>query len=161
MTKEITKAFILQQMEDKFGLREFAPEAFTFLETVIPTYNIEQHLISYWTKYNYKSVTSAPAVYLMTTVPINEKWTVRGYNVVFMAVGAYTVTGIYVQRQNAIPPDAIYYLDMELGQSASYAHELRTPLVLSPGDALYVYVDSYTSTADIRLYLDYEKEIIR
>ena len=44
MTKEITKSFILQQIQDKFRLREFTAENFLFSETVIPIYNVENHL---------------------------------------------------------------------------------------------------------------------
>ena len=158
MSKEITKAFILQQMEDKFGLRELVPERFTFAENVVPVYEIEQHLEKTIVDYTDVSITSGPAGYLFFSIPENQKWKLRGYNVIFMAAGAYKVTGLYIRRQLY---DRLIYLDMTLGRTVSYSVNLPSPVVLEPGNKIYVYVDDYISTADLRLYIDYTMEEIR
>jgi len=158
MTKEITKAIILQELQDKFKLRDFEPAKFLFDETVVPTYEIRDHVEHWQSLFTTMSITSAPATYKFFTVPDNERWHVRGYNVIFMASGAYTVTGVHTYRKETYHP---VYLDMTLGQTVSYAVNLPQLLALNPGDALYVYVDSYTSTAALRMYLDFKKEEIR
>ena len=157
MSKEITKANILQEIQDKFKLRELEPEKFAFLESVRPTYNIGPHLGAPTSSFVQKSVTAGPAAYIFHTVPGDERWLVNGYNVVFMAAGAYKVTGVYVFREGG----STVYLDMTEGQTVSYAVNLPKVLDMRPKDALVVYVDDYTSTADLRLYVDYTKEIIR
>ena len=157
MTKEITKAFILQQLEDKFGLRELEPEKFRFGESVVPTYDIGSHVREWDVLYTTKSVTSA-TFFTFFEVPQTERWYLRGYNVVFMATGAYKVSGIYLDRGGNT---FIIYLDLKEGQTVSYAVNLPTVAVLNPGNALRILIDDYTSTADLRLYIDVQKETIR
>ena len=160
MTKEITKARILQEIEDKFALREFAPAAFLFDETVVPVYNIEQHLKHWEARYVEVSITSA-TFFEFFTVPPTERWLLRGYNVIFMAAGAYKVTGLYIRRQSGDPAGSTIYLDMKEGQTVSYSINLPTPVALEPEDRLAVLIDNYTSTAALRLYIDIQKEEIR
>ena len=159
MTKEITKAIILQEMQDKLQLREFDPAKFLFDETVVPVYEIEQHLKASTQNFVTKSVTAISAPYFFT-VPQTEKWRLSRYDVVFMT-GAYTVAGVYLQRRIKKQPNAYLYLDLKAAQSASYHTELPTPVMLYPGDTLHINVDGYTSTGDLRLYLDYEMEEMR
>ena len=159
MTKEITKAFILQQMQDKMKLRELEPEIFSFSEMVIPVYNIEQHLQLWRMTFTEKSVTTTGGL-IFFTVPHNERWYLRAYDVVFMGAGAYTVAGVYATRVNSSPYSSVY-LDMTAGQTVSYHHDLPNLLPLEPGDCLYINVDGYTSTQDLRLYIDFMREEIR
>ena len=159
MTKEIAKAFILQRIEDKFGLRELTPEKFSFSEQVVPVYNIEQHLEEWWQRYLTKSITSSDPFPLFT-IPAHGKWTLRSYDVVFMT-GAFTIAGLYLKRKNGTPSDAYIYLDLKAAQSASYHIDLNPPVVCQPGDIIFVYVDGYTSTGDLRVYVDYKLETIR
>ena len=161
MTKEITKSYILQELQDKFGLREFLRENFVFLETVMPTYDIARHVEFPTTDFEELSITSGPVGYVFFTVPENERWYLNAYNVVFMGAGAYTVTGLYIVRKKQLTAGATIYIDMTLGQTVSYAHVLPKPIRLDPGDTIRVYVDSYTSTQNLRLYIDYLMEEIR
>ena len=156
MTKEITKAYILQELQDMFKLREYTPESFLFSETVLPTYDITSHLQKREIDYNVVSITSGPTEYVFFTVPQNERWILHRYNVVFLAAGAYKVTGVFIYRGLSY-----IYLDMTEGQTVSYLHDLINPVVLDPGDRIVVYVDDYTSTADLRLRVDLVKESIR
>ena len=158
MTKEITKAIILQEIQDKLKLREFIPASFLFDETVVPVYNVEQHLVVPAIKYAERSIIAGGMGFDFFTVPNDEKWTLNKYDVVFMASGAYSVTGAYIKRFTGA--DNIY-LDMTLGQTVSYHVNLPCPLVLYPGDAINIYIDGYTSTANLRLYIDVMKEEIR
>ena len=158
MTKEITKAIILQQIQDKFGMREFAPAAFLFDETVVPVYNVERHLEEMWTKYITRSITSTGGE-LFLTVPGTERWHLKRYDVVFMGAGCYTVAGLYVERVNRSPADAYIYIDLEAAQSVSYHKDVD--VILNPGDAVKISIDGYTSTQDLRLYIDYLREEIR
>ena len=158
MTKEITKAIILQQIQDKFGMREFAPAAFLFDETVVPVYNVERHLEEMWTKYITRSITSTGGE-LFLTVPGTERWHLKRYDVVFMGAGGYTVAGLYVERVNRSPADAYIYIDLEAAQSVSYHKDVD--VILNPGDAVKISIDGYTSTQDLRLYIDYLREEIR
>jgi len=158
MTKEITKAFILQEMQDKFKLREFVPDVFTFSEQVVPVYNIEQHIEEATQKKAVVSITSATG-FLLLNVPPTERWSLNGYTVIFTGAGAFTVSGIYVVRKAS--PAYLFYLDLTAGQTVSYTHLLPVPLRLHPGDSLRVLVDGYTSTQDIWMYADYIKEELR
>ena len=161
MSKEITKAIILQEIQDKMKLRDFVPAKFLFEETVIPVYNIETHFQFHTASFEEKSVTAGSTYYNFFTVPDDQKWTLNAYNIVFMATGAYTVTGLYINRRQKLASGAFVYLDMKEGQTASYSINLPKPVILTAGDLLNVYVDSYTSTADLRLYIDFIREIIR
>lgn len=156
MTKEITKAYILQQIQDKFKLREFEPEIFRFSEMVIPTYDIDSHLGTWEVKVETKTITSIGSK-VVATVPQNERWTLRSYQTTFMT-GAYTIAGIMIGR----PLTAKYiYLDLKAAQSVSYLVNLPIYAVLQPGEALLANVDGYTSTGDLRVNLDVLVEEIR
>ena len=159
MTKEITKAFILQQIEDKFKLRELTPEKFAFSEMVIPTYNIEPHLSVWEAKNSLVSITSAPTTYLFFTVPGNERWTLRGYYLVFYSEGAYKVSGVNVAYRPGAGDNI--FLDLKKEQMTSYIVNLPVPVVLDSGNTLSAYVDTYVSTANLKLVIDVKVEELR
>ena len=158
MTKEITKAYILQQIEDKFKLREFEPSPFVFSETVVPVYNIEQHLMSWHVYEKAVNITSA-AAFVFFNVPDNERWLMRAYMVIFGATGAHKGTGLYIKNRTA-SGDYIY-LDMIKGQEVSYLVNLPTPVVLEPGNILSYSIDTYVSDQAITIFIDVQKEEIR
>ena len=158
MTKEITKAIVLQQIQDKFSLREFEPAPFLFDETVVPVYNIGTHFKHFYVQEKTESITSASGTRFFT-VPDTERWIFSNYNITFMT-GTYTVTGLYSFRIRTSEFNSIYF-DQELGRSGSYAINLPTPVVLNPGDTLEILVDGYTATGDLRLTVDTEVEEIR
>jgi len=160
MTKEITKTIILQEMQDKLKLREFEPSNFLFEETVMPVYDIEEHLKHATARLLSLSITSIGGKHVYT-VDDNEKIYLNGYDVIFMASGAYTVAGIYISRVLKLSASATVYLDLTAAQSASYHISLPFPLALYPGDSIMVNVDGYTSTADLRIIFDYNREEIR
>ena len=160
MTKEITKAIILQQMGDKLKLREFSHAAFLFDETVVPVYNIEPHLEEWWQRY-YSTSIIAIGGRLIKEVPDDRRWHLRAYDVVFMGAVTCTVAGIYIERVNRSPADAFIYLDLAAAQNVSYHTDLITPVTLNPGDKIYVNVDGFTSAQTMRLYIDYNVEFIR
>jgi len=157
MTKEITKAYILQQMQDKFKLRDLAPAVFTFEESVVPVYNIEQHLKIYRSAMSAVSVTTVGALNFFS-VPENERWFISRYTVVFYT-GAYTVAGVYVGRHSDVT--LFMYLDLTAAQSVSYTNDLPKDVVLDSGDKLNINIDGFTSQGVLRLYIDYIKEEIR
>ena len=159
MTKEITKAYILQEMQDKLKLREFESTPFLFNETVVPVYNIEPHLRTAVGKTATKSIT-ATGGYAFHFPPQNEKWLVNGYTIIFMASGAYTVAGAYVTRSKSGSSQNIY-LDLTAAQSTSYTVNLPKPLILYPDDSIRINVDGYTSTANLMMDIDCEVEVLR
>ena len=161
MTKEITKSVILQEMQDKLALREFEPDKFLFSETVVPTYDIEQHLEEHWQKYITESITAIGSQFFIS-IPPTEKWTMSRYDVVFMT-GTYTVAGVYFTRPPAhrAPSDAYMYLDLTAAQSVSYHVEMSQPVILEPNSSIFINIDGYTVTGNLRLYIDYMKEEIR
>ena len=156
MTKEITKAFILQQMQDKLKLRELAPEKFSFSEMVIPTYNIEQHLLNPEIV-SFTNTITAIGGPVFFSVPPTERWTLHAYNIVFKT-GVYAVTGVYIVRTETAD---YFYLDMVAGQTTSYSKLLPKDVMLDPGDEIHLYVDSYTSTGNLELRCDITQEILR
>ena len=158
MTKEITKAFILQQIEERFKLRDLIPEKFTFLESVMPTYNIEGHLKTWMTLSKTISVTGTGPKTIFS-VPYTERRCLTGYTVVFMAAGAYTLAGVYIARKNDV--SIFIYLDLGAAKTISYTVNLPKPLILDSGDKLALNVDGYTSTADVMVNCDYVAETIR
>jgi hypothetical protein len=160
MTKEITKAIIMQEIRDKFRLREFAPAKFLFDETVVPVYNIEPHLLRWEVLEKTVSITSA-AGFVFWTVPQTERWLLRGYTVTFGMTGAIKGTGLYIS--NRPPPTAgnAIFLDMIKGQEVSYLVTLATPVVLDPGNAIRYLIDTYVSTQDLIIHIDVQKEEIQ
>ena len=159
MSKEITKAFILQQIQDKFGLRELSPEIFRFSEEVMPVYNIENHVQTWISEFAEVSITATGGIEFFE-VPQTERWYLRGYNVLFMGVAdQIKVSGVYLTRVKT--PTSSLYLDLVKAQAISYAYNLPTSVTLNAGDKLKILVDTYVSTQDLRLYIDYMKEEIR
>ena len=159
MTKEITKAFILQEMEDKFKLRELSPEKFRFSEEVIPIYDIEQHLTSWEVRSSTVSITSA-TYFLFFNVPTNERWLLRAYQVIFGATGAHKGTGLYIWYRPP-PTTETIYLDMKKNQEVSYLVNLLHPVVLESGNRLEYLIDTYVSTQNLTINIDIQKEEIR
>jgi hypothetical protein len=159
MTKEITKSIILQEIQDKLKLRDWEASRFLFSESVTPIYDIDQHLKRYVNRFIDVSVTTTGALQFYN-VPDDEKWTLHRYDVVFMGAGAYTVAGVYTVRD-------IYnlanfcYLDLTAAQNVSYHVTLPQPVVLMPLSRIYINIDGFTSTQDLRLYIDYSVEEIR
>jgi len=158
MTKEITKAIVLQEMQDKFKLREFEPAKFLFNETVVPVYNIEAHLETWMVAESTVSITSATS-FVFFTVPQNERWLLRAYALIFGATGAIKASGLLVYRTTA--PTIAMYLDLTKGQEISYLRTMETTVPLNAGDTLRVLIDTYVSTQDLRVRIDYMKEEIR
>jgi len=159
MTKEITKSIILQEMQAKFQMREFEPAQFLFAETVVPTYNIRPHLVTMEQKFMTVGISSSgPRQFFI--VPEDEQWHMALYDVVFMT-GAFTVAGVYILRKKNFSSGEMIYLDLKAAQNVSYHTELKQPVTLLPGDQIIINIDGYTSTGDLRLYIDYEVETIR
>ena len=159
MTKEITKAFILQQIQDKFGLRELEPEKFSFLESVMPIYNIEQHLKTWESRWLDLTV-AATGGKTIRIIPDMERWLLQSYTMVFIS-GAFTVAGGYILRSLRRDGTDMSYLDLKAAQSVSYLTMLPTPVVLEPGDAFMVNIDGYTSSGTLRIHYDYQRETLR
>ena len=159
MTKEITKARILQELQDKFALREHLPASFLFEETVIPTYDIEQHLGAWEIKAKTQSITSATS-YIFFAVGPKQRWLLRGYTVIFLATGAIKGSGLYITNRPPILTN-LQYLDLTKGQEVSYTVNLSVPVVLGPNAQLGYLIDTYVSTQDLLIYVDILKEEIR
>jgi hypothetical protein len=158
MTKEITKARIIQEITDKFALRDLEPETFAFSEMVLPVYDIEQHLGEWETTFVSLSVTAIGGVQYYS-VPYDEEWLLDAYNIVFMGAGAITVSGLFIERKN--DPNKYIYLDLTAAHTVSYCVVLPHPFLLQPGDTINVNIDGYTSTQDLRLYINHRKEKLR
>jgi len=159
MTKEVTKAIILQELQDKFKLREYAPSPFLFDETVVPTYDIGRHLVRGYTDLASIGITSTGGT-VFYTVPDTEIWSLNLYDVIFVT-GVYTIAGVYINRRNKSGVNASVYLDLTAAQSVSYHVTLPVPILLFPGDTLMINVDGYTSSGNLRLIIDVCKEEIR
>ena len=157
MTKEITKSYILQQLQDKFKLREYVHEPFLFGETVIPTYDVGIHLSEWHVKTETISITSATG-FIYYAIPENERWTLRGYYVLFLGAGAIKCSGVYIRRQ---PELESVYLDLLKAQDVSYIVNLPQPVVLDAGSHLGLLIDTYVSTQDLTLKIDVKVEEIR
>ena len=158
MTKEITKARILQELQDKFGLRELIPEKFAFSEIVTPTYDIAPHLTKWEVEAKTLTITSATS-FLYFTVPQTERWTLRGYMIIFGATGAHKGSGLFAQFRPTVN-DYIYF-DLTKGQDVSYVINLPTPVILEPGNRLYYMIDDYTSDQSLIINIDVMKEELR
>ena len=156
MTKEITKAFILQRITDELALRELEPEKFAFSELVVPTYNIERQLKNWRVESKTLSITSTgPKLFFYPAQ--DERWVINGYSTVFMT-GAYTIAGMYITRN--LGSDFVY-LDLTAAQNTSYTVNLPKPLELLFGDKLIANVDGYTTTGDLMVNVDVNVEKIR
>ena len=159
MTKEITKAHILQELGDKFQLREFEAEKFLFSELVVPVYDIAPHLTRHEVKHKTISITSA-ASFLFFTVPQNERWILRAYQVIFGMTGAHQGSGLYISYRPTFGADMIY-LDLKKGQDISYLVTLVSPVIIQPDSKLNYTIDSYTSTQSLTIDIDVTIEEIR
>ena len=157
MTKEITKSYILQQLQDKFKLREYIHEPFLFGETVIPTYDVGIHLSEWHVKTETVSITSAIG-FTFYTIPENERWTLRGYYILFYGAGAIKCSGVYVKR----PPELeSIYLDLLKARDESYIVNLPQPVVLDAEGRIGILIDTYVSTQNLTLKIDVKVEEIR
>jgi len=157
MTKQITKAIVLQEMQDKFKMREFDPANFLFDETVVPVYEIGEHFRHHRIKKHTTSISEIGGV-TVAIVPSNERWELSRYDVVFVS-GAYTVAGAFIRRQVS-GYDSVY-MDLTAAQSTSYHVSLPVPAILGPGDNLGINVDGFTSPGTLYFYEDAVVEEIR
>ena len=157
MSKEITKSYILQEIQDKFKLRDLIPSKFVFEETVMPVYSIEEHLVTNEAKAATKPISTIGGREFFL-VPDDERWFLNGYTVV-VVTGTYTFAGVYITRKAA--PSYFLYLDLTAAQTLSYAHFLPRKLTLSPGDIVGINIDGYTASGNLAMYIDYGKETIR
>ena len=157
MTKEITKAFIIQEIQDKFRLRELVPEKFTFSEMVVPTYDIRPHTQKWIIEKVVISITETGGV-LYYTVPDTEEWHLRSYTPIFYS-GVFTIAGIYITR--VYDPTYFMYLDLKAAQDTSYTVNLPMDVRLQAGDTININIDGYTTTGWLQLYVDIMKEEIR
>ena len=159
MTKEITKSIILQEIQDKFKLREFTDAKFLFDETVVPTYDIRQHL------QKWRSIETTISIFssggkTLKDIPDDEKWAIRAYSIIFIS-GVYTIAGVYLVRRLRSAATNFSYLDLGAAQSTSYLKTMPEPVIAEPGDSIRVNIDGYTSTGDLTIHIDYMKEEIR
>ena len=159
MTKEITKSIILQEIQDKLKLREFEPDNFLFSETVIPTYNIEQHLLHWEVLVETVSITSATN-FLFFTVPDNERWTLRAYSLYYGMTGAIKGTGLYMINRPGGNTTS-FFLDLKKNQEVSYLVNLPFPVVIDAGTELRYLIDTYVTTQDLTVRCDVMREEIR
>ena len=159
MTKEITKSIILQQIQDKLGLREFDAAKFLFDETVVPVYNIEAHLGDWDVLEEVKTISSATA-FTFFSVPMDERWLLRAYTVIFGATGAHKGTGLFMTYR-PYPNIESMYLDMTKGQEVSYLVTLPAIVVLNPKTQLKYLIDTYVCNQALTINIDVLKEKIR
>ena len=157
MTKEITKAIILQQLQDRLKLREFDPAKFLLDETVVPTFDIRGELEVSTLAQNTKNITATGASGFFI-VPQNERWRLTRYDVVFMT-GAFTVAGMYWRKGDSV--DNFVYLDLKAAQDTSYHITVNPAVVMPPNSFLNVNVDGFTSAGSLRVYIEYIKEELR
>jgi hypothetical protein len=158
MSKEITKAYILQEMQDKFKMRELEPEVFSFSEKVVPIYNIESHLATREIMQKDLSITGIGAVTYFT-VPSNERWRLKAYSFVFLGISSFTIAGGFFQRGPGA--NDYMYMDLTPAQTVSYLVVNSPHVIIDPGDQIKVNIDGYTSPASLRMLVDVEKEEIR
>ena len=95
MTKEITKSIILQEMQDKFQLRDFESARFLFDETVIPTYDVGAH-VKHWTVTRDRQVVSGNGALFFHVVPYDERWRVRKIDVYSETGGNFDIDQIFI-----------------------------------------------------------------
>jgi len=160
MTKEITKAIILQRLVERFGLREFTPSKFLLDETVIPTFDIQHALGNWRSSYSNTPTITGTGPVLVCGVPDHEKWHLRAYTVTFVS-GSVTIAGLYIKRIDCRSATDFSYLDLTAAQSVAYLRTLPEMVTVEPGDMLYLNVDGYTSDAVLRVDYDYKMEEIR
>ena len=158
MTKEITKSYILQQIQDKFKLRELVPEVFSFQETVVPVYHVEPHLTKWEIKREVNAISGTGAS-VFFQVPGNETWILRSYTVEFLGVPTIKLAGAYIQRGCDV--NHYIYLDLEKNQILSYVNILPEAIHIDSGDQIFLNVDDFTSGMSIAMKIDVKVEEVR
>ena len=157
MTKEITKAYILQAIQDKFKLRELVPSTFTFSEEVVPVYNVEPHLTRWEIKQKTVNINAA-AAFTFFTVPQDEQWLLRSYQVIYGMTGAIKGTGLYVYRYLS---SYYIYIDLKKGQEVSYLFTPPNPIVIQSLSTLSYAIDTYVSSQNLTISIDVQVEVLR
>ena len=95
MTKEITKAILLQELKDKFELRDFEAARFLFDETVVPTYDIGEH-VKLWESARSRIAIAANGSTHFFRVEMDERWSVRKIDVFNETGGNFDITQVYL-----------------------------------------------------------------
>ena len=149
----------MQELQDKFGLREFEASRFLFNETVIPTYEIGGHLKKWEVTSNTQNVTTTGDIFFFE-VPNTERWILRAYQVIYLMTGAIKGSGLIATLRPNTSAHFIY-LDLKKGQEVSYLVNLPCPVVLEPGNMLKYVIDTYVSSQNLTIYIDIQKEEIR
>ena len=162
MTKEITKAIILQQIQEKFGLRELESEIFRFSEMVIPIYDIGMH-VKNWDLQRYREEITGNGSLHFITVPDNERWKMRRIIVVAEAGGTYNIAIIYIYHpSHSTDNNYIFYNTVApIAAGTVTIFEFPQDIPVEEGDNIDINISGFSVGGYTSIHILREVETIR
>jgi len=162
MTKEITKANIIQEIQNKFQLREFTPAQFLFDETVVPTYDMGQH-VKAWDMSRGRVAVSANGTLIPYAVPETEQWRIRRLSLINETGGNFDVDQIFTYHPSV--PTAITYVFYNtaspIGTGTVKIFEFPQDIPMSPGEHVMINISNYVGAGYVSVHMLKEVETIR
>ena len=161
MSKEITKANILQEIQNKFKLRDFEPEKFLFSEIVTPTYDIGDH-VKHWESERFREQITANGVAVMCTVPDNERWRIRKVDVINEAGANYLINQVLFYG-SATKNQYLYFNYTGIASGGIELFSLRQDIFMEHGelDTFRINVASFVAGGYASVHILKEVETIR
>ena len=162
MTKEITKANILQEIQNKFGLRDFEPERFLFGEFVTPVYDIEHH-VKTWTTIRYRTQVTGNGAVAILLVPGNKEYNIRRVNVLHETGANFDIDQVFFDGQSNAVQYLFYDTAAPITSGTVKIFALTQDIIMSKNDlkAFYYNVSNFVAGGYVSVHVTLEDVTVR
>ena len=161
MTKEITKVDIIQQIQDKFKLREFETSSFLFSEKVVPTYDIGQHVKQWALHRDRIEITGNGGAYF-PDVPQTEQWRIRRITLIHETGANFDITQFAYYATGEISFDYLFYdTTTPIASGTVKIFQLPQDLILSHGMRFFITIANFVAGGYVAMHTLREVETLR
>ena len=162
MTKEITKASILQEIQNKFGLRDFESERFLFGELVTPIYDIAPHVRNWVTERYRSSVTGNGPVQILY-VPADTEYRIRRVSVLHETGANFDIDQVFLEGVGNAVQYLFYDTVAPITSGTVKLFEPTQDIPMRKGDLIYMWfnVSNYVAGGFVSVHVLKEEEIVR
>ena len=160
--KKITRASIIGELVDKFSLEEKEREEFLFGESVVPTYDIGQH-VKKWTVVRDRIVVTGNGMLHLHTVPDNTRWRVRKLDVMNEAGGNFDIDQVFLFKNSVAVQYLFYDTTAPLANATVNIFAFSQDITMEKGELVDVgfNISNYVAGGYVTIHMLREVEILR
>jgi len=147
---------MLQELIEKFDLQQWEYEPLLFAETIVPVYDVRNHLEKWVSKTETKTITGLGS-FLFYTVPKDEIWNIR--TMAMQKIGGdFGWQYVMIDRG----PFEVPMIVEDTAITSMYTtYRLEQDLILQPNDGVKISITEHATDGDLKLLLDLKIEKIR